>query len=200
MRDADGLTRIARAGALLTRDIAAGARRRDFRVESFVFGDRLTPAGDAALAATGDRTDLADAVRGVVERHRGQGLSAVVVLSDGNDTSGADLEATGRAAGVPIVAVGIGRTDGADREVVALATGQSGLDASLVDLTATRRRTPACRAASTCACCRTGRSSNGDPSTPASDGAPMRVVVHGRAGPQRADGVHRRRAGSRGPR
>ncbi len=136
LRDADGLTRIERAGALLTRDIAPSLATR-FQVESFVFGDRLAPAADAALAATGDRTDLADAVRGVVERHRGRGLAALVVLSDGNDTSGSDLGGIGAAAGVPIVAVGIGRADGRDREVVALSSGQSGLDASLVDLTAT---------------------------------------------------------------
>ena len=136
LADADGLTRIARAGALLTRDIGPALSRR-FRVEPFVFGDRIAPAGDAALSATGDRSELADAIAAVVERHRGQGLAAVVVLSDGNDTSGADLAQAGARAGVPLVVVGIGRPDGADREVVALATGESSFDASLVDVTAT---------------------------------------------------------------
>ena len=174
LRDAEGLTRIERAGALLTRDIVPALSSR-FRVESFVFGDRLTPAGDAALAATGDRTDLADAVRGVVERHRGQGLSAIIVLSDGNDTSGADLEATGRAAGVPVIAIGLGRTDGADREVVALATGQSSLDASLVDLTATlsARHLPG---GFDVRLLQNGQVVERRAVTPASDGAPMRVV------------------------
>jgi len=174
LRDAEGLTRIERAGTLLTRDIVPSLSSR-FRVEPFVFGDRLVPAGDAALAATGDRTDLADAVRAVVERHRGQGLSAIVVLSDGNDTSGADLEAAGRAAGVPIVAVGLGRTDGADREVVALATGQSSLDASLVDLTATlaARHLPG---SFDVRLLQNGQVVERRSVTPASDGAPMRVV------------------------
>ncbi len=140
-----------------------------------MFGDRLAPAGDAALTATGDRTDLADAVRGVVERHRGQGLSAIVVLSDGNDTSGEDLEAAGRAAGVPIVAVGLGRADGADREVVALATGQSSLDASLVDLTATlaARHLPG---SFDVRLLQNGQVVERRSVTPASDGAPMRVA------------------------
>jgi uncharacterized membrane protein len=171
--DADGLTRIARAGTLLTRDIMPALSSR-FRVEPFVFGDRLTPAGDAALAATGDRTDLADAVRGVVERHRGQALSAIVVLSDGNDTSGADLEEAGRAAGIPIIAVGIGRTEGADREVVALATGQSTLDASLVDLTATlaARNLPG---SFDVRLLQNGQVVERRSMTPASDGAPVRV-------------------------
>ena len=172
--DADGLTRIARAGALLTRDILPSLTTR-FRVESFLFGDRLTPAGDAALAATGDRTDLADAVRGVIERHRGQGLSAVIVLTDGNDTSGADLEATGRTAGVPIIVVGIGRTDGADREVVALATGQSSLDASLVDLTATLGARHL-RGSFDVRLLQNGQVVDRRSVTPASDGAPIRVV------------------------
>ncbi len=172
--DADGLTRIARAGTLLTRDITPALSAR-FRVEPFVFGDRLSPAGDAALAATGDRTDLADAVRALIERHRGQGLAAIVVLSDGNDTSGADLEAAGRTAGVPIVAVGLGRTDGADREVVALATGQSSLDASLVDLTATLAARQL-RGSFDVRLLQNGQVVERRAIAPASDGAPMRVV------------------------
>jgi uncharacterized membrane protein len=136
LADADGLSRITRAGALISREIAPALSRR-FRVEPFVFGDRITPGSDAALSATGDRSDLADAIDAVVERHRGQGLSAIVVLSDGNDTSGADLAETGARAGVPVIALGVGRRDGADREVVTLASGQSSFDASLVDITAT---------------------------------------------------------------
>lgn len=134
--DAEGLTRIERAGALVTRDLVPRLSGR-FAVESFVFGDRLAQGADAALAATGTRTDLGDAIRGVVERLGPRGLTAIVVLSDGNDTGGDDLAEVGAAAGVPIVAVGVGRSGGADREITALASGQSSLDASLVDLTAT---------------------------------------------------------------
>lgn len=173
LRDADGLTRVERAGLLLTREIGPALSAR-FRVESFVFGDRLTPAADAALAATGDRTDLADAVSGVVERLRGRGLAAIVVLSDGNDTSGADLAATGAAAGVPVLAVGLGRADATDREVVALASGQSSLDASLVDLTATvvARGLPG---AFDVRLLQNGQVVERRAVTPAADGAPARV-------------------------
>jgi uncharacterized membrane protein len=173
LRDADGLTRIERAGLLLMREITPALASR-FRVEPFVFGDRLTPAADAALAATGDRSDLADAVDGVVERLRGRGLAAIVVLSDGNDTSGADLAATGAAAGVPVLAVGIGRAEATDREVVALASGQSGLDASLVDLTATvvARGLPG---AFDVRLLQNGQVVERRPVTPAADGAPARV-------------------------
>jgi uncharacterized membrane protein len=73
----------------------------------------------------------------VVERFRGRGLAAIVVLSDGNDTSGADMAVTGASAGVPVLTVGVGRGEARDREVETVASGQSGLDASLIDLVAT---------------------------------------------------------------
>ena len=134
--DADGITRLERAGALMARQLVPALSSR-FRVESFVFGDRVAAAADTALVPTADRTDLADAVRSASERLRGAGLAAIIVLTDGNDTSGADLSAAGAASRVPVIAVGLGRADGVDREVAALASGQSGMDASLVDLTAT---------------------------------------------------------------
>jgi uncharacterized membrane protein len=174
LADAGGLSRVARAGALLTRELAPSLSTR-FRVEPFVFGDRIAPAGDAALVATGDRSDLADAVAAVVERHRGQGLAALVVLSDGNDTSGADLSEAGSRAGVPIIAVGIGRRDAADREVVALSTGESSFDASLVDVSATlaSRGLPG---PFDVRLLQNGQVVDRRSVTPAADGAPVRAV------------------------
>lgn len=136
IRDAGGLARVERAGTIAARTVLPGLAGRH-RVESFVFGDRLAPGGDAALAATGDRTDLAAAIERVVERSAGRGLAGLVVLSDGNDTSGADLGEAGARAGVPVLAIGLGSIGARDREIVALSSGQSALDASLVDLTAT---------------------------------------------------------------
>ena len=174
LRDADGLARVARAGTLLTGTIAPALAGK-FKVESFLFGDRLTPAGDAALAATADRTDLAGAIRTVSERHRGRGLAGIVVLSDGNDTSGADLAEAGAQAGVPILAVGLGRADAPDREIAALATGESSLDASLVDLTATiaARGLPGSFAVRLL---QNGQVVDRRSITPAANGAPARVV------------------------
>jgi uncharacterized membrane protein len=136
IRDADGLERVERAGALVSRTIVPELTGR-YRLESFVFGDRLAAGADAALVATGDRTDLAAAVDRVVERSAGRGLAGLVVVSDGNDTSGADLGEAGARAGVPVLAVGVGGAGSRDREIVAVSSGQSALDASLVDLTAT---------------------------------------------------------------
>ena len=75
---------------------------------------------------------------------------------------------------MPIIAVGLGRTDGADREVVALSTGQSSLDASLVDLTATlsARHLPG---SFDVRLLQNGQVVERRAVTPAVDGAPMRV-------------------------
>lgn len=172
--DADGITRLERAGSLLTRELLPALAPR-FRVESFAFGDRVAPAADTALVATADRTDLADAVRSTAERLRGAGLAAIIVLSDGNDTSGTDLAAAGAAAAVPVIAVGLGSRDGADREVASLASGQSGLDASLVDLTATIV-TRKSRGPVDVRLLQNGQVVERRPLTPAADGAPMRAT------------------------
>lgn len=172
--DADGMTRLERAGALLSRELVPALSPR-FRVESFAFGDRVTPAADTALVATADRTDLADAVRSTAERLRGAGLAAIVVLTDGNDTSGTDLGAAGGAAGVPVVAVGLGSHDGVDREVASLSSGQSGLDASLVDLTATIVSRGG-RGRVDVRLLQNGQVVERRPLTPAADGAPMRAT------------------------
>lgn len=172
--DADGMTRLERAGTLMTRELIPALSPR-FRVESFAFGDRVAPAADTALAATADRTDLADAIRSTAERLRGAGLSAIVVMSDGNDTSGMDLAAAGAAANVPVVAVGIGSRGGMDREVASLAAGQSGLDASLVDLTATIV-TRGSRGPVDVRLLQHGQVVERRALTPAADGAPMRAT------------------------
>jgi hypothetical protein len=49
--DADGITRLERAGALMTRQLIPALSSR-FRVESFVFGDRVAVAADTALVPT----------------------------------------------------------------------------------------------------------------------------------------------------
>ena len=196
LRDADGLTRIERAGALLTRDIAAARCRRD-------------SASSRSCSATGSRRPATRRLRppataptwpmpcaassnGIAAR----GLSAIVVLSDGNDTSGADLEAAGRAAGVPIIAVGHrprrrrrprGRRAG-DRAIEPRCQprGSDG-DAGRAAPAGQLRRAPAAE--------RTGRR------TAIGDAGLRRRAdargVHGGARPQRADRVHRRCAGGR---
>ena len=136
LRDAAGLSRIERAGLVLSRELLPALQRR-WRVETLLFGDRLVPARDAALTATADRTNIPDAIDTAVARYRGRGLAGLVVVSDGGDTTGADLAQVGERAGVPVVTVGVGRRDAGDRAVLSLVSGQSSLDASLVDLSVT---------------------------------------------------------------
>lgn len=174
IRDADGLTRVERAGALVTRTVLPALANR-YRIESFVFGDGLMAGGDAALAATGDRTDLALALERVVERAAGRRLAGIVLVSDGNDTSGADLGDLGARAGVPVLAIGVGSTGAPDREIVALASGQSALDASLVDLTATVV-SRGLDGPFTVRLLQNGQVVNRRTVTPAAAGAPVRVV------------------------
>jgi uncharacterized membrane protein len=76
---------------------------------------------------------------------------------------------------VPIVAVGVGRRDGTDSEVTSLASGQSGLDASLVDLTATIV-TRGSRAPVVVRLLQNGQVVERRPLTPAGDAAPMRAT------------------------
>jgi uncharacterized membrane protein len=106
-----------------------------WRVETWLFGDGVRDARDVALAPTADRSDLAGAVTSAVERLRGRSLAGLVVLTDGARTDRANLADIGSQAGVPIVTVGIGRTDGRDIAVRSVTASESRLDASLVDLT-----------------------------------------------------------------
>ena len=66
------------------------------------------------MAPTADRSDLAGAVTSAVDRLRGRSLAGLVMLTDGARTDRANLADVGSQAGVPIVTIGIGRTDGRD--------------------------------------------------------------------------------------
>jgi uncharacterized membrane protein len=134
LRDAGGLSRLERAAVVIQQSLLPSLGKR-WRVETWLFGDGLRDARDVALAPTADRSDLAGAVTSAVERLRGRSLAGLVVLTDGARTDRANLADIGSQAGVPIVTVGIGRTDGRDIAVRSVTASESRLDASLVDLT-----------------------------------------------------------------
>ncbi len=134
LRDADGLSRLERAAVLLRQSLLPSLGSR-WRVETWLFGDGVRDARDVAMAPTADRSDLAGAVTSAVERLRGRGLAGLVVLTDGARTDRANLADVGSQAGVPIVTIGIGRTDGRDIAVRNVTGSESRLDATLVDLT-----------------------------------------------------------------
>ncbi len=134
LRDADGLSRLERAAAVIQQGLLPSLSSR-WRVETWLFGDGVRDARDVAMAPTADRSDLAGAVTTAVERLRGRSLAGLVVLTDGARTDRANLADIGSQAGVPIVTIGIGRTDGRDIAVRSVTPSESRLDATLVDLT-----------------------------------------------------------------
>src|SRR4030095_9967908 len=103
-----------------------------WRVETWLFGDGVRDARDVALAPTADRSDLAGAIRAAIERLRGRSLAGLVVLTDGARTDRANLADIGAQAGVPIVTIGIGRTDGRDIAVRSVTASETRPDANLV--------------------------------------------------------------------
>src|SRR5207253_6848251 len=129
-----GQTRIARASAILQRDLLP-ALSRQFTPEIYAIGENLSPAAPGRLTADARHSDLTGALAAVRERYRGRRISGIVLLSDGGDT-GDESTASGRDFGnVPIFTVGIGSTGVLrDREVLGVTAGDARLDQASVDL------------------------------------------------------------------
>ena len=105
-----------------------------FAVETLALGDTLAPFGERT-APSGRRSDLGAAIAAVRDRHAGRPLAAVVLISDGVDTS------SGGTSGVrlpPVFALAAGAADPPpDREVLAVDVGDAVLTDSVVELSAT---------------------------------------------------------------
>ena len=79
------------------------------RVSQFRFSDALSPMRDGEAPTWGGRaTDLAGALDGVREQTMGEGLAAVVLVSDGGQNLGGRPERAAEEIGVPVIAIGIG--------------------------------------------------------------------------------------------
>ena len=85
LSDADGQSRLARATTILKSDLLP-ALAPNFATELYGVGETLAPATVDQLAAGARRTDLSGALAAVRERHRGQRLAGIILLSDGGDT------------------------------------------------------------------------------------------------------------------
>lgn len=134
LMDADGESRIARAGTLLTRQLLP-ALKREFQTELYSVGDGLGAAAVDHLTAAARRTDLAASLDAVRERYRGQRVAGIVVLSDGGDTSQTTATRAATAGGPPVFTVGIGAPEGLrDREILGVTAGDPKLDHASVDL------------------------------------------------------------------
>jgi hypothetical protein len=95
--------------------------RRDFNVETFLFGATAAPADGPTWLLDyhpdASTTAIGDAVRQVLERKRGQPLAGIVLATDGGNNAGSPpadaAEAAGRE-GVPLYAYGVGITSPRD--------------------------------------------------------------------------------------
>jgi uncharacterized membrane protein len=132
LTDGGGVTRLERAQAVV-RDLQTRLAS-EYRIELLTFGEALAaPANAERLSATARRSDLSGAMADLAERYRHRRPAGVIVLSDGGDT--APLEAADPALGAPVLAVGVGETDGPrDREVVNLTAGEPLLPGASIDL------------------------------------------------------------------
>lgn len=134
--DGTGRSRLDRAAALV-RDSLLPALGPEWHSETLLYGDGLADPRDVAVTPSAARSDLGGAITATLSRFASRGLAGIVVLSDGARTDAGDLEALGRQAGTPIVTIGIGRADAPDLAVRSVATSESRLDLSLVDVTVT---------------------------------------------------------------
>jgi uncharacterized membrane protein len=133
LADADGERRIDRARALVERDLLPAISPR-FHAEVLRFGDRVSGADRATLAATDRRTNLGAALQAVRDRYRGRPVAGIVLLTDGGDNGGLDA-AAGAAGGAPVYAIGIGaKASPRDREIVSVTAAESVLSDATVDL------------------------------------------------------------------
>ena len=133
IEDVDGETRIARARALVSRELLPALEGR-FQVELLAFGESLAPATAGTLGAAARRSDLTGALAAVRDRYRGRPVAGVVVISDGGDTGGVTERPRGDAV-APVYAFGVGAEQiGFDREVLSVTAAEAVLDGSRVEL------------------------------------------------------------------
>jgi len=95
--------------------------KRDFNVETFLFGQTAAPADEPGwlmdYRPASNTTAIGDSVRGVLDRERGQPLAGIVLMTDGGNNAGSPpTEAAEEAAreGVPLYAYGVGITSPRD--------------------------------------------------------------------------------------
>ncbi len=180
--DAEGQSRLARAVALVKRDLLPAVDRH-FTAEIFAAGDGLAPvdaAGLDRLTAAARKTDLLGALASIRDRYRGQRVAGVVLLSDGGDTGGSSsgrgvADGTAAPAGAfPVYSIGIGSPDALqDREVLGVTAGDPRIDRAAVDLHVAAVSSGFGRAPFTIRVLANGRQVDSRQVTPTADGSPI---------------------------
>src|SRR5205085_6308270 len=116
--DAEGEPRIARAAAIVARQLIPGISTQA-KAEVFSVGDAAVPADPQKLTAEARRTDLTGALAAIRDRYRGRRVPGIVLLSDGADTgqpsraaaaatAGSGFSRSSGAPGPPVFTIGVG--------------------------------------------------------------------------------------------
>jgi uncharacterized membrane protein len=158
----------------VVRDRLVPALAGRFSTELFTFGDTLEAGAPSDARADARRTDLTSALDAVHERYRGRAVSAIVIVSDGGDTSRMPVD--GDEGGPPIVTVGVGSADLRDREITGVVAGEQHLDESSVDLRVSAVSRGFGRQPFRLQLSANGRALETRTVTPAGDGAPVDVT------------------------
>jgi hypothetical protein len=123
LAEAKGITRAELVKAVLQNEKLhlLESLKRDFNIETFLFGQTAVAAeGPGWLVdyrPSAGVTAIGDAVRGVLDRKRGQPLAGIVLVTDGGNNAGSPPEEAAEGAsrdGVPIFAYGVGITSPRD--------------------------------------------------------------------------------------
>ena len=171
--DDTGESRLARARALVEERIRPSLSGQ-FDVSVFTFGGVVSDGPLADTSAIQPRSDVRGAVDDIRRRYRDRRLAATVLLSDGADTGGLTLSATG---GAPVFAVPVGAGEPPlDREVVSLSVDEEAQMQSLIDLSiAVASRGDA--APFMLRVLENGRAVHSTRIEPSAGGAPVRLIV-----------------------
>ncbi len=131
--DADGRRRLDHAVDLVANTIVP--RLSGYKVEIFRFADVVEPAtADSMKEVSGRGTNLAGALAALSERTGGRGVAGIVVVSDGGDNASLPPEAHVRPGGPPVIAIGVGGEEIADREVRSIAASDPRMSEASIDL------------------------------------------------------------------
>ncbi|MFB3852262.1 MAG: glutamine amidotransferase [Vicinamibacterales bacterium] len=134
IEDANGKRRIEEAAELVTGTIVPRLGRA-YTVEVLRFADSVEPAGaDGLKATTGRGTDLVGALDAVRERYRGRPLGGIVVVSDGGDNGSRDSANQPQHASAPLVGIGVGSEEVADRAITSVSVNDVSMPDAAVDL------------------------------------------------------------------
>ena len=107
--DETGIRRIDSAASIVQEQIMPNVGS-EFAVEVFTFDGQLKPFESSDLMAEGRTSDLTDALFQVQNHYVTRTVAGVVLLSDGVDTSGNNINSTLESLSFPVYTIGVGES------------------------------------------------------------------------------------------